>query len=149
MTPVEKALLNKQKWLDFSILEQTVLSTSNGFVFFIRIHSNTGDATVVYSDLVKHYSKSTAAQLSASEIEQDLPAFCLDGTWMKPNLMFLNAWATRILGLNLVLLVQPTTESQKWIWFMRAIAPKLILSMSTSQFGASEKLTSSLAFVIK
>ncbi len=87
--------------------------------------------------------KSTAAQqLSDLEIKQDLSTFHLDDTWKKPNLRFLNAWNTRMLHLNLVL-VQPTTESQKWIWFMRAtIAPKLILSMSISQFEASEKLTS-------
>ena len=58
--------------------------------------------------------------------------------------MFLNTWATRILDLDLVL-IQPTTESQKRIWFTRAISPKLILSMSISQFEASEKLTG-LAF---
>ncbi len=58
--------------------------------------------------------------------------------------MFLNAWATKILDLDLVLL-QATPESQKRIWFTRAIAPKLMLSMSISQFEASEKLTG-LAF---
>jgi hypothetical protein len=58
--------------------------------------------------------------------------------------MFLNAWATKILDLDLVLL-QATSESQKRIWFTRAIAPKRLLSMSISQFEASEKLTG-LAF---
>jgi hypothetical protein len=57
--------------------------------------------------------------------------------------MFLNAWATKILDLDLVL-IQATSESQKRIWFTRAIAPKLML-MSISQFEASEKLTG-LAF---
>jgi hypothetical protein len=58
--------------------------------------------------------------------------------------MFLNAWATKILDLDLVLL-QATSESQKRIWFTRAIAPKLMLSVSISQYEASEKLTG-LAF---
>jgi hypothetical protein len=86
----------------FSVLEQKVL-TSDGTVF-IRVHSGTGDATAIYSNLVKRYSKSTAAQLSASEIEEDLSTFRLDDTWKKSNLIFLNAWATRIHDLDLVLI---------------------------------------------
>jgi hypothetical protein len=76
----------------------------------------------------------------ASEIEEDLSTFRLGDTWKKSNLVFLNVWATWIHDLDLVL-IQATTESQKWIWFTRAIAPKLILSMSIFQFEASEKLT--------
>ncbi len=140
--PDDIALLKEQQRFVFSVLEQKVL-TSDGIVF-IRVHSASGDATAVYSNLVERYSKSTAAQLSASEIEEDLSTFRLDSTWTKTNLMFLNTWATRILDLDLVL-IQPTTESQKRIWFTRAISPKLILSMSISQFEASEKLTG-LAF---
>jgi hypothetical protein len=83
-------------------------------------------------------------QLSASEIKEDLSTFRLNDNWKKSNLMFLNAWATKILDLELVLL-QSTPESQKRIWFTSAITPKLMLSMSISQFEASEKLTS-LAF---
>ena len=132
------ALLQEQKRFVFSVLEQKV-QTSDGVVF-IRMHSSSGDATAVYKDLVDRYSKSTAAQLSAAELEQELSAFRLDDTWKQTNLMFLNSWATKILDLDLVLL-HPTSESQKRIWFLRAIAPKLILSMSISQFEASEKLT--------
>ncbi len=91
-------------------LQQKVLTSD--IIVFICVHSNTGDATAVYSDLIECYSKSTATQLSASEIEQDRSTFCLDDTWNKPNLTFLNAWATRILDLNLVL-VQATTELRK------------------------------------
>jgi hypothetical protein len=72
----EVALLNEQQRFVFSVLEQKVL-TSDGMVF-IRVHSASGNATAVYSDLVERYSKSTAAQLSASEIEEDLCTFRLD-----------------------------------------------------------------------
>ncbi len=67
--------------------------------------------------LVEHYSKSTAAQLSASEIKEDLSIFCLDNTWKQTSLMFLNLWATHILDLDLAL-VEACTESQKRIWFI-------------------------------
>jgi hypothetical protein len=136
------ALLQEQKRFVFSILEQKV-QTSDGLVF-LRVHSFTGDATAVYKDLLERYSKSTAAQLSASEIKEDLSTFGLNDTWKKSNLVFLNAWATKILDLDLVLL-QATSESQRRIWFTRAIVPKLMLFMSISQFEASEKLTG-LAF---
>jgi hypothetical protein len=137
--PNDFALLQEQKRFVFSILEQKV-QTSDSLVF-LRVHSSSiRDATAVYKDLVERYRKSTAAQLSASEIEEDLSTFRLNDTWKKSNLMFLNAWATKILDLDLVLL-QATSESQKRIWFTRAIAPKLMLSMSISQFEASEKLT--------
>jgi hypothetical protein len=139
--PDDIALLQEQKRFVFSVLEQKVL-TSDGTVF-TRVHSTSGDATAVYKNLVEHYSKSTAAQLSASEIKEDLSTFHLSDTWKKSNLMFLNAWATKILDLDLVL-IQATSESER-ICFTRAIAPKLILSMSISQFEASEKLTG-LAF---
>ena len=77
-TPEDAALLAEQQRFVFSVLEQKVL-TSDGIVF-IRIHSETGDATKVYAKLVERYSKSTAAQLSASEIEEDLSTFPLDDT---------------------------------------------------------------------
>ena len=118
--PDDIALLKEQKRFVFSILEQKV-QTSDGLVF-LRIHSSSGDATAVYKDLVERYSKSTAAQLSASEIEEDLSTFRLNDNWKKSNLMFLNAWATKILDLDLVLL-QATPESQKRIWFTRAMHP--------------------------
>ena len=118
--PDDIALLKEQKRFVFSILEQKV-QTSDGLVF-LRIHSSSGDATAIYKDLVEHYSKSTAAQLSASEIEEDLSTFHLNDNWKKSNLMFLNAWATKILDLDLVLL-QATPESQKRIWFTRAMHP--------------------------
>jgi hypothetical protein len=94
--------------------------------------------------LVEHYSKSTAAQLSASEIEQDGTSSHLDDNWKHTNLIFRKTWAIRILDLDVVL-IQATMESQEWIWLTWAIAPMLILSMSISQFEASEKLTG-LAF---
>jgi hypothetical protein len=122
--PGDIALLQEQKRFVFSILEQKV-QTSDGLVF-LRVHSSSGDATAVYKDLVERYSKFTAAQLSASKIEEDLSTFRLNDNWKKSNLMFLNAWATKILDLDLVLL-QATPESQKRIWFTRAIAPKLML----------------------
>ncbi len=64
-TPDEQALLHEQKKFVYSVLEQTVL-TPDG-ILIIRVHSNTGDATAVYSNLVDLYRKSTAAQLAASE----------------------------------------------------------------------------------
>jgi hypothetical protein len=90
VTLEDTALLAEQQRFVFSVLEQKVL-TSDGIVF-IRIHSDTGDATAVYSKLVKNYSKSTAAQLAASEIEEDLSTFPLDDTWKQTNLMFLNTF---------------------------------------------------------
>jgi hypothetical protein len=135
-------LLQEQKHFVFNVLKQKVLTSDD--IVFIHVHSDTRGTTAVYSDLVEHYSKSTAAQLSASDIQQDLLIFHLDDTWKHTNLMFRNDWATRILDLDLGLLYT-TTESQKVIWFTSAITPKLILSMSISQFEASEKLTG-LAF---
>jgi hypothetical protein len=87
--PDDLDLLQEQKRFVFSILEQKV-QTSDGLVF-LRAHSSYGDATAVCKDLVERYSKSTAAQLSASEIEEDLSTFRLNDTWKKSNLMFLNA----------------------------------------------------------
>jgi hypothetical protein len=98
----EKLLLNKQKWFTISILEQKCLASDG--IIFIHIHSDTGDATAVYSDLVECYINSTTAKLSASEIKQDLSTFHLNDTWKKPSLMFPNTWATRIPDLNLVLI---------------------------------------------
>jgi hypothetical protein len=106
--PDDVALLQEQKRFVFSILEQKV-QIYDGLVF-LRVHSSSGDATAIYKDLVERYSKSTAAQLSASEIGEDLSTFRLNNTWKKSNLMFLNAWATKILDLDLVLL-QATSES--------------------------------------
>jgi hypothetical protein len=56
----EQDLLNEQKKFVCSVPEQIVL-TPDG-ILIIRIHSDTGDATAVYSDLVDRYGKSTAAQ---------------------------------------------------------------------------------------
>jgi hypothetical protein len=134
-------LLQEQKCFVFAILKQKVL-TSNGIAFIVCVQSNTGNgnATTIYSDLVECYSKSTAAQLSASEIKQDLSTFNLDDTWKYTNLTFTNACATRILDLDLVL-IQATTVSQKRILITRSITPQNILSMSISEFEASKKLT--------
>ena len=132
------SLLTEQKCFVFSVLEQTVL-TSDG-ILLVRTHSDTGDATKVYSDLVDRYGKSTAAQLAATELEEDISTFRLDSTWKKTNLAFLIAWTTKILDLDLVL-ENSVTTSQKRIWFTRALAPKVMLAMAISQFEASEKLT--------
>jgi hypothetical protein len=140
--PDDVALLQEQKRFVFNILEEKV-QTSDGLVF-LRVHSSSGDVTAVYKDLVERYSKSTAAQLSASQIEEGFSTFRLNDTWQKSTLVFLNAWATKIIGLDLILL-QAIPESQHRIWFTRAITPKLMLYMSISQFEASEKLTG-LAF---
>jgi hypothetical protein len=82
-------------------LNKSKVLTSNSIVFF-RFHSDTGDATAVYHNLVEQCSKSTAA-LSASETKQDPLTFPLDDTQKPTNLIFLNAWA-RILDLDLVLI---------------------------------------------
>jgi hypothetical protein len=137
-TASEIALLAEQQRYAFGVLEHTV-TTSDGLVF-IRIHSASGDATKVYSCMVDRYSKSTAALLAASELEEALSTFRLDSTWKKSCLAFLNTWTTKVLDLDNVL-IHPTTESQKRIWFVRSIAPKALLAMSISQFEASEKLT--------
>jgi hypothetical protein len=91
--PDDVALLQEQKRSIFSILEQKV-QTSDGLIF-LHVHSSSGDATAVYKDIVERYSKSTAAQLSASEIKEDHSTFRLNDTWKKSNPMFLNAWATK------------------------------------------------------
>lgn len=51
-------------------------------------HSNIGDATAVYSNLVEHYyHKYSAALLSVSKMNKDLTAFYLDDTWKQSILM--------------------------------------------------------------
>jgi hypothetical protein len=90
--------------------------------------------------MIDRHSKSTAALLAASELEESLSTFRLDSTWKKSCLAFLNTWTTKVLDLDNVL-IHPTTESQKRIWFVRSIVPKALLSMSISQFEASDKLT--------
>ena len=137
-TADEISLLTEQKRFVFSVMEQTV-QTSDG-ILLVRTHSDTGDATKVYSDLIDRYGKSTAAQLAATELEEDISTFRLDSTWKKTNLAFLIAWTTKILDLDLVL-EHSITTSQKRIWFTRALAPKVMLAMAISQFEASEKLT--------
>jgi hypothetical protein len=135
----EQDLLDEQKKFVYSVLEQTVL-TPDG-ILIIRVHSDTGDATAVYSDLVDRYGKSsTPAQLAASELESDLAEFRIDSSWTKTNQAFLIAWTTKTLDLDSVL-QQPITESQKRIWFTRAVAPKAVLSLAISQFDTSERLT--------
>jgi hypothetical protein len=120
------SLLNEQKKFVFSVLEQTVL-TPDG-VLIIHQHSDTGDATAVYLDLVDRYSKSTAAQLAASELEMELTEFRIDASWIKTNLAFLLACTTKSLDLDAVL-EQPITESQKRIWFIRAVPPRPLYSL--------------------
>jgi hypothetical protein len=71
----------------------------------------------------------------------ELTYFRIDASWTKTNLAFLLAWTTRSLALDAVL-EQPITESQKHIWFTRAVSPKAILSLAISQFDTSERLTS-------
>jgi hypothetical protein len=128
--------LEEQKKFVYSVLEQTVL-TPDG-ILIIRVHSNTGDASAVYADLVDRYGKSTAAQLAASELKSEIAGFRIDATWTKTNLAFLIAWTTKTLDMDSVL-EQPITESQKRIWF--TLAPKAVLSLAISQFDTSERLT--------
>jgi hypothetical protein len=128
-TQEEISLLEEQKKFVYSVLEQTVL-TPDG-ILIIRVHSDTGDASAVYADLVDRYGRSTAAQLAGSELESDLAAFCIDATWTKTNLAFLIAWTTKTLDLDGVL-EQPITESQKRIWFTCSVAPKAVLSYPSS-----------------
>jgi hypothetical protein len=130
----EQDPLDEQKKFVCSVLEQTVL-TPDG-VLIIRVHSDAGDATAVCSDLVDRCGKSTAAQLAASELESDLAEFRIDSSWTKTN----QAWTAKTLDLDSVL-EQPVTESQKRIWFARAVAPKAVLCLAVSQFDASERLT--------
>jgi hypothetical protein len=75
-TPDEIALLAEQQKFFFSVLEQTVL-TPDGLLI-IRNHSTTGNATAAYSALVDRYGKSTAAELAATEIENDLIEFRME-----------------------------------------------------------------------
>jgi hypothetical protein len=86
------------------------------------MHAVTGDATAIYKDLIDRYGKSTAAQLAASDLEADLSLFKCDTTWTKTNLAFLTEWTTKTLDMDSVL-VEPITDSQKRIWFTRAVAP--------------------------
>jgi hypothetical protein len=137
-TPDKISLLTEQKRFVFSVLEQTVL-TSDGMLL-VRIHSDSGDATKVYFDPVERYGKSTAAQLAATELEEAISTFRLDANWKKPTLAFLAAWTTKLIDLDQVL-EHSVTASQKCIWYTRALAPKVMLSMAISQFEASEKLT--------
>jgi hypothetical protein len=134
----EQDLLVEQKKFIHSVLEQTVLAPDG--VLIIRVHSDTGDATVVCSDLVDCYGKSTAAQLAASELESDLAEFRIDLSWIKTNQAFLIAWTAKTLDFDSVL-EQPITKSQKRIWFARAVSPKAVLSLAISHFDTSERLT--------
>ena len=115
----------------YSVLEQTVL-TPDGILIILIVHSDTGDASAVYSDLVDRYGKSMAAQLAASELESGLALFWLDASWTKTNLAFLIAWTTKTLDFLDSVLEQPIPESQKRIWFTRAVAPKTVLSLAIS-----------------
>ena len=54
-TPDETALLDEQMKFVYSVLEQAVL-TPDG-ILIIRIHSDAGDVSAVYSDLVDRYGK--------------------------------------------------------------------------------------------
>jgi hypothetical protein len=87
VTQEEISLLKEQKKFVYSVLEQTVL-TPDG-ILIIRVHSDTGDASAVYADLVDRYGRSTAAQLAGNELESELAGFCIDATWTKTNLAFL------------------------------------------------------------
>jgi hypothetical protein len=119
-TPDEVALLLEQQKFFFSVFEQTVL-TPDGLLI-LRKHSDSGDATAVYTDLVERYGKSTAAQLAANELETDLTEFRMDSSWTKTNLAFLIAWTTKSLDLDAVS-AHPIIDSQKRLWFTRAVAP--------------------------
>jgi hypothetical protein len=110
-TPDEKMpVCNEHICFVFSIFEQKVLTCN--YIVFIGVHSHTGDVTGVYSDPMECYSKSTTAQLSASEIEQVLSTFLWSQQYLAETQLVI-AWATRFLDLYL-LLVQCTTGSQKW-----------------------------------
>ena len=136
-TPDEIALLHEQQKFFFSVLEQTVL-TPDGLLI-IQKHSGTGDASAAYSDLVERYGKSTAAELAANELENDLIEFRMDASWTKTNLAFLLAWTTKSLDLDAVS-AHPIVDSQKRVWFTRAVAPRAVLSLAISQFDTSERL---------
>jgi hypothetical protein len=75
-TPDKVSLLEEQKKFVYSVLEQTVL-TPDG-ILIIRVHSNTGDASAIYADLVDRYGKSMVAQLAASELESEIAGFRID-----------------------------------------------------------------------
>jgi hypothetical protein len=119
-TPGEIALLHEQQKFFFSVFEQTVL-TPDGLLI-IRKHSDAGDATAVYSDLVDRCRKSAAAELAANKLENDLIEFRMDASWTKPNSAFLLAWTAKSLDLDAVA-PQPTGDHQKRVWFTRAVAP--------------------------
>jgi hypothetical protein len=138
-TPDEIALLHEQQKFFFSVLEQTVL-TPDGLLI-IRNHSATGNATAAYSALVDRYGKSTAAELAATDIENDLIEFRMDASWTKTNSAFLQAWTNKSLDLDAVS-AHPILDSQKRLWLTRAVAPKAILSLAISHFDTSEKLAS-------
>ena len=84
VTPDEVSLLAEQKRFVFSVLEQTVL-TPDGMLH-VHTHSDSGDATKVYADLIDRYGRATAAQLAATELEEDISTFWLDSTWKSPIL---------------------------------------------------------------
>jgi hypothetical protein len=137
--PGEIALLHEQQKFFFSVFEQIVL-TPDGLLI-IRKHSDTGDATAVCSNLVDRYGKSTAAELAANELENDLIKFRMDASWTKPNSAFLLAWTSKSLDLDAVS-PQPIGDHQKRVWFTRAVAPRAVLSMAISHFDNSERLAS-------
>jgi hypothetical protein len=138
--PGEIALpLHEQQKFFFRVFEQTVL-TPDGLLI-IRKHSDAGDATALCSHLVDRYGKSTAAELAADELENDLIELRVGASWTKPNLAFLLVWATKSLDLDAVS-PQPIGDHHKHVWFTRAIAPRAVLSMAVSHFDTSERLVS-------
>jgi hypothetical protein len=115
----------------FSVLEQTVLAPDG--LLIIRKHSDAGCAAAVCSG---RCGKSAAVELAANELENDLIEFRMDTSWTKTNLAFLLAWTAKSLDLDAVSL-HPIIDSQKRLWFTRAVAPKAVLSLAISQFDAS------------
>ena len=63
----------------------------------------------------------------------------MDASWTKTNLAFLLAWTTKSLDLDAVS-AHPIVDSQKCVWFTRAVAPRAVLSLAISQFDTSEGL---------
>jgi hypothetical protein len=137
--PEEIALLHEQQKFFFSALEQTVLAPDG--LLIIRNHSAAGNAAAACSTLVDRHGKSAAAELAAAETENDLIEFRMDASWTKMHSAFLQAWTNKSLDLDAVS-AHPILDSQKRLWFTRAVAPKAVLSLAISQFDASEKLAS-------
>jgi hypothetical protein len=79
-------LLHKQQKFFFIVFEQTVLSPDG--LLIIRKRSDAGDAAAVCFDLVDRCGKSTAAELAADELENDLISKVLLNLLLFPRNLF-------------------------------------------------------------